>query len=167
MLEKAFVSRDDCIEAVRQILIQLYALHSKGLPAAQISRIEREAIFYLYEGLDKYGSHQPHSAAARARRSDAVFSLKDVTYDHAVPLATLRDGLREATSSLDAMREFLSRYIRGVVITREEDKKLNRGLRRSMPKGAQAYDLMARYRAVEIAFEEDDLRRILREEPSD
>jgi hypothetical protein len=147
-------------EAVRQILKQLYTLLEQGFPENRIGRIERETIFFLYEGLEKYSLDKPHSKAAREKRSEKNFSLQEITYDHAIPLATLRSGLRRATSSPDAMREFLARYVRGVVITREEDKKLNRGLRRSMPDGAEDDDLMARYRAANIGFLAEDEDRI-------
>ncbi len=165
--ETASSPRDDAVvKAVRRILFQLYGLADRGLPEGQIDRIRRETIFFLYEGGDaaKWDLARPHSAAARKLRVGAggTASLplgirKLVTYDHAIPLRCLRDGLREASASDGAMRAFLDRHVRGVVITREEDQQLKaRGLRSKMPKGAAGDDLLARYRAAGIPFEEAD-----------
>lgn len=165
--EPTSAPRDDAVvKAVRRILLQLYGLADRGLPEGQIDRIRRETIFFLYEGGDaaKWDLARPHSATARKLRVEAggTASLplgirKLVTYDHAIPLRCLREGLREASGSDGAMGAFLDRYVRGVVITREEDQQLTaRGLRSKMPKGAADDDLLARYRAAGISFEETD-----------
>jgi len=49
---KAMVTELDRVEAVRQILIQLYTLVDRGMLKKHIARIEREAIFFLYEHHD-------------------------------------------------------------------------------------------------------------------
>lgn len=156
----------DRIEAVRLILQQLYKLLDLGLPSSRIGRIEREAIYFLYESEEgKFPEGRPHSASARAIRKATNGSLSnaDVTYDHAIPLAALRPGLRDAVTSYEAMAAFLKRYVQGVVITREEDKQLNRaGWRSSMPGDAMGDDLMARYRSVGIAFDPEDVAALLR-----
>ena len=165
--ETTSAPRDDAVvKAVRRILLQLYGLADRGLPEGQIDRIRRETIFFLYEGGDaaKWDLTRPHSAAARKLRVEAggTASLplgirKLVTYDHAIPLRCLREGLREASGSDGAMRTFLDRYVRGVVITREEDQQLTaRGLRSKMPKGVSGDDLLARYRVAGIPFERAD-----------
>jgi hypothetical protein len=154
----------DRVEAIRQILIQLYRLVDKGLPETHIRRIERESIFFLFEnvGMEKLHKDRPHSKAARniLRTLPGEFK-KSVTYDHTIPLATLRQKLKDATVSREAMYEFLMRFIKGVVITRAEDKRLNKlGLRKALPPEALCHDMMARYRSAGIDFESDDERML-------
>jgi hypothetical protein len=153
------------IEAVRLILQQLYKLLDLGLAPSRIGRIEREAIYYLYESEDgKFHQERPHSAAARvvSKTANGHPSNADVTYDHAIPLSTLRPGLRKAVISYEAMSDFLKRYVQGVVLTPEENRRLNREWRSSMPGDAKADDLMARYRRVGIMFDPKDEAELLR-----
>ena len=153
------VSEQERIEAVRQILIQLYILTDKEFPDSRITRVEREAIFFIYEGTDKYAQSKPHSADARALRKR--HSQKDfrqlITCDHAIPLATLREQCKAATASHEAMANCLQRFIQIAIITREEDVRLNKlGLRRQLPTGSAVDDMFARYRAANILFEPVD-----------
>ncbi len=153
----------EIVEAVRQILIQLYGLRS--LPPG-MNKIVRETIFFLYEGgdLDKWSFERPHSAAARALHHDARSKgvrcngkQFPVVYDHAVPLDALSNGLREATASYEEMHDFLIQHVQGVAILTGENAKLSkRGLRNRLPAGAQTHDLLARYRTAEINFEPED-----------
>ncbi len=79
------------VEAVRQILKQLYALEDRGVLPKNMTRIEREAIFFLYErhNKSKQDKSRPHSAAARRRRraikNRIKFKSDGITYDHAIP----------------------------------------------------------------------------------
>lgn len=51
------------------------------------------------------------------------------------------------------MRAFRAQFVKGVVITREENDTLNKlGLRSTMPEGLVPADVMARYRVAEIGF---------------
>jgi len=153
---------DAAVEAVRLILQQLYRLSDLGFGEGKIDRIRREAIFFLYEGGDaaKWDRARPHSLAARALReatkTKGLLPLtvrKAVTYDHAIPLRCLRAGLREAAETNETMGSFLAHFVKGVVITREENEKLNKlGLRSAMPDGWDPADVMARYRVAEIGF---------------
>lgn len=150
------------VEAVRLILQQLYRLSDLGFAEGKIDRIRREAIFFLYEGGDaaKWDRARPHSLAARALREvtkgKGLLPLavrKAITYDHAIPLRCLRSGLREASGTNETMGSFLAQFVKGVVITREENDKLNKlGLRSTMPEGADVDDLTARYRMAGIEF---------------
>lgn len=159
---------DARIEAVRQILSHAFSIRRTD-PTINVSPIVRQTIFYIYEGgePEKWKEHRPHSAAARAcRRAGAGrFPSKDdpMRYDHAIPLARLQRGLEEATASLETMRSFLHRFIQGVVITREENERLDKArLTTALPVGASEHDMLARYRFVGIAFEpadEEILRR--------
>lgn len=158
----ASLNEDAAIEAVRLILQQLYRLSDLGFAEGKVDRIRREAIFFLYEGGDaaKWDRARPHSLAARtlreATKTKGLLPLavrRAVTYDHAIPLRCLRSGLREAAATNATMGPFLARFVKGVVITREENETLNKlGLRSSMPEGSNSSDLMARYRVAKIGF---------------
>ncbi len=58
---------DRVVEAVRQILLQLYGLSPDPFPHGRIAKVQRETIFYLYEGgvSAKWDERRPHSMAAR------------------------------------------------------------------------------------------------------
>ena len=165
-------SEQDRVEAVREILTQLYRLADLGLKKKYLSRIERETIFFLYEchSPRKYHPDRPHSAAARARRKSLSLSeaggIKSkkhgLTYDHAIPLATLREELKKATHSTDAMHRALKRFVQGVIITTDEDGRLSvKKLRLKMPKGAAPDDKLARYVEAGIAFDPKDKRLLV------
>jgi hypothetical protein len=156
----------EVVEAFRQILIQLYGLCGISRLRPGIGKVVRETIFFLYEGgnAEKWSFERPHSAAARALHHDAhsngvAFNGKTfpVVYDHAIPLNTLGDGLREATASVEKLHSFLIRHIQGVVITKDENAELSRlGLRRRLPPDAQAHELLARYRYAAVKLETED-----------
>ncbi|HEV2350615.1 MAG TPA: hypothetical protein VG028_12295 [Terriglobia bacterium] len=157
------------LEAIRQILIQLYDL--KPLPRG-VNKLVRETIFILYEGgfPGKWSFERPHSAAARAlhrhARSEGVpFNGKrfQVTYDHAIPLGTLSDGLRNATCSYEKLRDFLLWHVQGVVILKKENAKLSKcGLRKFLPPRAQGHDMLARYRKAKIKLKPEDDAKLKR-----
>jgi hypothetical protein len=162
-MKRAVVTERQRVEAVRQILRQLYALEAQGMLPKYITRIEREAIFFLYEHQNsrKWDMARPHSAAARRLHKTITARLKSrrhgITYDHAIPLATLRPYLKKAIISTDAMHRILKRFVCAVIITSEEDARLSEAhLRRKMPKGAKPDDRLARYRAVGIKFSSAD-----------
>jgi hypothetical protein len=165
----------EIIEAVCRILGELHRLTNLGLDPRRIDRIRRETIFFLYEGGDaaKWSFERPHSAAARrlhreARALGRSFNSKNypVTYEHAIPLVTLREGLREAAVSSVAMSAFLQQHIMGVVILKEENERLSKlKLGRVMPSGAVPHDRLARYRKAGIEFEPDDAAMLALLEP--
>jgi len=160
------------IEAVTQILKQLYGL---SCPPRGINKIVRETIFFLYEGGDscKCSFERPHFAAARALHREVLSRgerfggrKSQVTYDHAIPWDTLGDSLREAATSYEKMRDFLNHHVQGVVILKEEDARLSKcKLRRRLPAGAQAHDMLARYQKAGIAFEPEDEAKLRRKNP--
>jgi hypothetical protein len=161
------VTEHERVEAVRQILIQLYALVDRGMLKKNITRIEREAIFFLYERHDtkKWDEARPHSAAARSRRRAIKGRIKSkihgITYDHAIPLSTLRCHLKKATVSTEAMRRTLKRFVCGVLITTEENDLLSaKHLRPRMPDRAKPDDKLARYKAVGIKFDTADEKKL-------
>lgn len=115
----------EVVEAVRLIIGELHRLVDAGMPARRIDRLQREVIFFLYEGGEaaKWDFRRPHSAGARQLREQTnavgqhpLRCRRFLTYDHAIPLATLREGLRAATASAQTMQEFLARHVRGVII---------------------------------------------------
>jgi hypothetical protein len=164
---------DEIVEAVCTIVSQLHRLTDLGLDPRRIDRIRRETIFFLYEGGDaeKWSETRPHSARARqlhhkAKEDGRRFNSKNyrITYEHAIPLVTLRDGLRQASSSRELMATFLQRHIIGVVLLKEENDRLSQlKLHRSMPTGCEPHDRLARYRAAGIEFEPEDERLLLNE----
>lgn len=161
-------SERDRVEAVRKILRQLYRLADLGLDGKYLSRIERETIFFLYEchSPRKFDPKRPHSAAARERRKSVLGRVKSkehgLTYDHAIPLATLRIELKKATNSTDAMHRALKRFVQGVIITTEEDKLLSsKKLRLKMPPDAPHDDKFARYLEAGIVFKPRDKRLLV------
>lgn len=153
---------DTTLGAVQVILKELYALKRID-PSASISVIERQTIFYLYEGAEKskWDEKRPHSANARRLRIGALKSFTGknypITYDHCIPLATLRDGLAESIVDENSLRQYLAKYIQGVVITKDEDGLLRKHkLSKSMPVGSDPHDMTARYRAAGIALDPED-----------
>lgn len=162
--------KQEVVRAVGEILRQLYRLEDIGINPNRLSRLRRETIFFLYEGGGdaKWNPERPHSARARALAREVIGKnitragfLKAVTYEHAIPLKTLTDGLRVASYGDEALADFLDRHILGVVLLRSEDENLLRlGLRQVMPSGSEANDRLARYRAAGIEFEPEDLRKV-------
>jgi hypothetical protein len=155
------------VEAVRKILKQLYKLSDLGLENKYLSRIERETIFFLYEchSPRKYDIKRPHSKAARKLRAKLSGRIKSrehgLTYDHAIPLAMLRNELKKASRSTSKMHLALRRFVQGVIITAEEDKLLSsKKLRRRMPDNARLDDRLARYQLAGIAFDSRDKRQL-------
>jgi hypothetical protein len=164
------------VAAVQQILMQLYRLVDDGVPEKRIIKLCRETVFFLYEvrSLSKFDPERPHSAGARALHRDAIAARRKfssptypIVYDHAIPLLTLRQGLRSAAlGSIGELTAFLKQHIWGVVVLKEEDDRLSKaGLRGRMPAGAALDDPMARYRAVGISFEADDLAKFQQASP--
>ena len=158
---------DRVIEAVRQIMLQLYHVSPAVVPHGRVIKIQRETIFYLYEGGEaaKWDPRRPHSKAARALGGTSLKHAalqKLITYEHAIPLAVLKDDLRASAPSLDSLRDLLRSRFRGVVITREENQRLRLcGLNARMPADAEPTDLLARYRQAAIEFEAEDLASLL------
>ena len=78
--------------------------------------------------------------------------IKILVHEHVVPKTTiisLLADLKDPTAS--AVRHILETYCIGVVLTREEDRKLNAaGLRSAMPTEWSDGDVWARYRLVGI-----------------
>jgi hypothetical protein len=159
--------------SVTRILAELNRLERLGVDKRHLDKLIREAVFYLYEGGEsaKWSFERPHSAAARAlhrncRERGLVFrgsrdGLWQVTYNHAAPLALLRAQILAASENAERLLDLLDRCVCGVIITMAENDRLCRaGYRSSIPNGAALYDLTARYRAVGIEFESEDLQRL-------
>jgi hypothetical protein len=156
---KLELARSVCV-----VINELYRLVDMGLSERRIDRVRREAIFFLYEGGEaaKWDNTRPHSAGARRLIAEIGRSkaIKQITYDHAIPLRTLWPGLKASARNPDVMLDFLERHVRGVVLLREENLRLNGVFRSSMPLGCAADDRLARYRAVGIEFDPEDLARL-------
>jgi hypothetical protein len=162
--------KGEVVKAVGAILRQLNRLEDLDINPNRLSKLRRETIFFLYEGGGdaKWAEDRPHSARAREvrRQMDTksiprAEGLKQFTYEHAVPLKTLASALRAASDNDERLEAFLDQHILGVVILREEDQKLvAEGLRQSMPLNAEPHDRLARYKAVGIEFEPEDLAKL-------
>jgi hypothetical protein len=171
--EELNMSATDIERAVGNILHELAVLKRSGKPKGLTDKLVRETIFYLFEGgeAEKWSYDRPHSAAARAlhdqcrakglRFSGSRSGPWPVTYEHAIPLTHLQADILEAAYSRGNLIELLRRRVCGVIITNEENERLNRLHRATMPSGADTGDLMARYRAAGITFMPDDERRLL------
>jgi hypothetical protein len=84
-----------------------------------------------------------------------VLALKDpaqpVSYDHVVPMSIVADRLLAGETQHDAIRKVLETWVFACVITKGEDRNLERmGLRQMMPKDWDGVDLFARYKAAGI-----------------
>jgi hypothetical protein len=161
MVEDAEIAR-----AVAAILGELNRLLALGLNENRVSKIRRETIFFLHEGgeQNKWAWERPHSSEARRRHAEyraqgrAFNGKAGVVYDHAIPLAMIRDGLASAVD----VSAFLKAHIAGVIILRTEDALLSRKrLRASMPSGARSDDPLARYRFAGISFDPEDEARLI------
>lgn len=167
------MSAPDIERAVGNILHELAVLKRSGAPKGLTDKLFRETIFYLFEGGEagKWSYDRPHSAAARAlhdqcRRKGLRFSGSrsgpwPVTYEHAIPLTCLQADILDAAYGRRNLVELLRRRVCGVIITNDENDRLNRLHRATMPSGAAVGDLMARYRAAGITFTLEDERRLL------
>jgi hypothetical protein len=93
----------------------------------------------------KYWSKE--AVATRSKRNGLI-------HEHLVPRKIVRDklfGLRKPTT--EAVRRTLTNWCVGVVVTAEEDQRLNApGLNSSMPKTWDKRDRWARYKAASIAI---------------
>lgn len=148
------------IEKLRNALLGIYALADVGVPDLLVNKTVREAVFFMYEAHNgsKHSAERPHSAAARAFSHSGTNKFKrSVTCDHAIPYTVLRESLRVSVADPEEFAAVLYRYVQYVIITNEENKKLERaGLRHRMPGGAKQDDMLARYQAVGIGFEPED-----------
>lgn len=109
-----------------------------------------EALWVWSEFDGKYAGCRRWSEKAWAMRH----VVKELRHDHAVPKKLLIERLKRLTSTatVNDVEEVLQRYCIGVVITRDEDRLLNRiGLQSCLPDGCDD-DPLARYRAADIAL---------------
>jgi hypothetical protein len=102
---------------------------------------------------------RPRSAPTSPRGRQGLYPI---TYEHCIPLVTIREGLKSASADLSTLTEFLNAHIAGVVVTKDEDMLLRAArLHRSMPAGAQPNDRLARYQAAGVDFEPEGLAKLL------
>ena len=141
------------VEAVRYC----QRVHTMGMPSACFSKALREPIFFLWECRDEKNKDRvakfrsPNTIGVR--RGDGT-----LRYDHAVPFKYLQSELlRLSDVTVTAVREVLERHGGTVLITNEEDERLNKaGLRNTMPTGWDGIDPLARYKAVSIELVENE-----------
>jgi hypothetical protein len=164
------MSKSSVIAALAKIIQLLDKLESDGVNPSDIAKLRRETIFFLYEGGNKHkwNSERPHSKGAREllravengamRKSDARHLC---TYEHSVPISSLKVGLNAAAASAEELEIYLDRHVLGVVVLRSEDALLRAAkVSRSLPAGSAANDRLARYQAVGIELEPQDRLKI-------
>jgi hypothetical protein len=130
------------VEASRHMLL-------KGGKKARspIRLLLRQAIFCFWESREfhKFDSRRPRSVMALKNPAQAV------SYDHVIPMSIVADKLLTGEISHGAIREILDKWVLACVITKDEDRHLDRlGLRQEMPRDWDGADLFARYKAAGI-----------------
>lgn len=83
------------------------------------------------------------------------FPNKHLVHEHLVPKRVLVDAIiDEIEKTPDSIYDYLERFCIGVVVTKDEDARLNAaGLRSKMPENWDTKDPWARYNAVGIKVE--------------
>ena len=116
-------------------------------------KIIREAIFFIWEtGVNKFTKFSKNRA--RSIRASKVKDIKNLRYDHPIPLKIIIEKLYSLEKINEAsVLKVLDKYLKdgGILITKEEDKILNeKGLQSSMPNDWDGIDTLARYKKAEI-----------------
>ncbi len=135
------------VEAVRYC----QRVKAMGMPVSSYSKALREPIYFLWECRES--KNKEHVAKSRSRASLGIgFGTGELVYDHSVPFKYLQAELLALSEvTVETVATALSRYRAGVLITKEEDARLNAaGYRSKMPKGWDGADHFARYKAVGI-----------------
>lgn len=126
------------------------------MPASCYTKALREPVFFLWE----LRSAKTKLAAAKYRSKAAIGMIAgngDLVYDHAVPFCYLqRELLNIEQVTIEAVRLVLEKYGIACLITKEENRKLNKnGLNRKMPSGWDGVDSLARYKFLNIEVVEN------------
>ena len=135
------------VEAVRYC----QRVASMGMKPSSYSKALREPVYFLWEC--RQGTSKDQRAQYRSRAALGVQrGAGQLVCDHAVPFNYLQDellGISEVTAR--AVRDVLNRHGVTVLITKEEDRRLNQaGLRSRMPDDWDGSDRLARYKAAGI-----------------
>lgn len=144
-------------ECICTIFAALEQLHANGMRDGQASKVRREAVHFLWElrGGPKLSQKRPHSVEAWSHRERGLNAL--LRYEHSVPVAVFMPILRAAAGSPSQMLAALKLYVRPVIVTEDETRRLaGSGLNHTLPAGLSADDWGARYRAVGIALRGSD-----------
>jgi hypothetical protein len=143
------------VEAVRYC----QRVKEMGMPASSYSKALREPIYFLWECQET--RNKERVAAFRSKASIGLrFGTGELVYDHSVPFKYLQVELLELSEvTVETVAAALRRYRAGVLITKEEDVRLNAaGYRSKMPKDWDGADHLARYKAVGIEIVNNVMR---------
>lgn len=150
-------SDEQIAECICTIFAALEELHANGMRDGQASKVRREAVHFLWELREgtKLSQDRPHSVEAWSHRERGI---KDqLRYEHSVPVAVFMPILRAAAGDAIQMLAALKLYVRPVIVTEDESRRLaSSGLNHSLPAGLKADDWRARYQAVGIALRGHD-----------
>lgn len=153
----AGASDEQIAECICTIFTALEQLHANGMRDGQASKVRREAVHFLWELREgpKLSKERPHSVEAWSHRERGLKAL--LRYEHSVPVAVFMPILRAAAGSPSQMLAALKLYVRPVIVTEDESRRLaGSGLNHIMPAGSDADDWAVRYRAVGIALRGSD-----------
>jgi hypothetical protein len=144
------------LELISEAVRYCQRVRSMGMPPSSYSKALREPVFFLWECRDEKNKDR----LARFRSTNTLGVKRvggSVRYDHAVPFKYLQDELLKLSDvTVTTVREVLNRYGVSVLITDEEDERLNKaGLRYKMPNGWDGSDALARYKAIGIELVEN------------
>lgn len=138
-------------ESLCAIFSALERLHGAGMRDGQAARVRREAVHFLWELREgaKLSENRPHSVEAWTCRMEGAKAL--LRYEHSVPVAVFMPVLRAAAGNPDVMLAALKRYVRPVIVTEEEARRLaSEGLNHTLPPGVEIDDWTARYRLIGV-----------------
>jgi hypothetical protein len=103
----------------------------------RLGGVLREAIIFLWE-VPKQAKHSPGRCSVAAARTlanaDRAQKAKLLRFDHSIPLKMVIDKLLLAHDSPRAIKRVLDR-VEARLLTVDEDKKLNRLYRNTLPEG--------------------------------
>jgi hypothetical protein len=127
-----------------------------GMPSACYSKALREPVHFLWER--RVAKNKMGCAQFRSRAADGLaFGTGQLVYDHAIPFKFLLKELLELREvSTDSVREVLGRHCIVVLITKQENQRLNSlNLGSNMPTGWDHANPLARYAAAGIEIVEN------------
>jgi hypothetical protein len=146
------------LEFIAEAVRYCQRVRGMGMPPSSYTKALREPVFYLWEcrnqkNKDRVAKFRSRSAVG-VRRGDGALRC-----DHAVPFKYLQDELLKLSNvTVETIRPVLDRYGVTVLITGDDDQRLNKaGLRNKMPDGWNGLDPLARYKAVGIELVENTL----------
>jgi hypothetical protein len=141
------------LELITMAVRYCRSAHACGMPASCYAKALREPVHFLWER--RFGSKMRAAKYRSIGARGLKFGTGNLVYDHAIPFRFLQQKLMSwDPDGGEALEAILARYDTVVLISKEENAKLNSaGLGRTMPDGWDKTEPLARYRAVGIELE--------------